>query len=154
MYFYYTRRCIMTTNILLYKMMYNDNKHFVIHEDVFLLYKTMYNDNKYFIIHESVFLLYMTLYFLLYKLYNKIFYYTVYITKKYFYYTWRCISCYTRICIIKYLLSLYKLYNDNKYFLYETMRFYYTRWCIIKYLLSVYKRVYNDNKYFIIQYDV
>ena len=54
----YTRRCIITTNILLYMKMY------------FLLYKTMYNYNKYFcytrrciittnilIIHESVFLI-------------------------------------------------------------------------------------------------
>ena len=43
--------------------MYNDNKYFIIHEDVFLLYKRMYNDNKYFIIHEDVFLLYMKMYF-------------------------------------------------------------------------------------------
>ena len=27
-YFYYTRRCIIETNILLYKTMYNDNKYF------------------------------------------------------------------------------------------------------------------------------
>ena len=48
--------------------MYNDNKHFLIHEIVFLiirgdvynniyssLYKRVYNDNKYFLIHENVF---------------------------------------------------------------------------------------------------
>ena len=63
----------MTTNILLYKTMYNDNKHFIIHEDVFLLYKTMYKkifviiysllyNDKYFFIHEDVFLLYEMMY--------------------------------------------------------------------------------------------
>ena len=55
--------------------MYNDNKYFIIQEDVFLLYKTMYNKNIYchyirecimttniFFIHEDVFLLYKTMY--------------------------------------------------------------------------------------------
>ena len=50
--------------------MYNDNKYFIIDEDVFLLYKMMYNKNicchyirecimtiNIFIIHEDVFLL-------------------------------------------------------------------------------------------------
>ena len=53
-----------------YKKIYNDNKHFVIHESVFLLYETMYNGNNYCqiireytmttnisLIHESVFLI-------------------------------------------------------------------------------------------------
>ena len=61
MYFYYTRRCIIKYLLLLYKRVYNDNKYFIIHEDVFLLYKRVYNDNKYFIIHEDVFLLYKTI---------------------------------------------------------------------------------------------
>ena len=33
-YFYYTRRRIIETNILLYKKTYNDNKHFIIQENV------------------------------------------------------------------------------------------------------------------------
>ena len=33
-YFYYIRRCIIKTNISLYKKMYNRNKHFIIQEDV------------------------------------------------------------------------------------------------------------------------
>ena len=33
-YFHYTRRCIMTLNILLYKKMYNDIKYFIIRDDV------------------------------------------------------------------------------------------------------------------------
>ena len=44
-YFHYIREYIMTTNISL------------IHESVFLLYEMMYNDNKYFFIHENVFLI-------------------------------------------------------------------------------------------------
>ena len=49
----------MTTNILLYKKMYNDNKYFHytrrrIIKYLFLLYKKMYNDIKYFIIQEDV----------------------------------------------------------------------------------------------------
>ena len=40
---------------LLYKKLYNDNKHFLINENVFLLYETMYNNNKHFLIHESVY---------------------------------------------------------------------------------------------------
>ena len=79
----YTRRCIMITNISLYKKMYfslyktmyddndlamiiaihkriyNDNKycHYTrrcMTETNILLYKTMCNDNKYFIIQEDV----------------------------------------------------------------------------------------------------
>ena len=47
----------------------------------------------------------------------------MYNDNKYFYYT--------RRCIIKYLLSLYKtMYNDNKYF-------YYTRRRIIKIFVSI-----------------
>ena len=59
----------------LYVFLYNDNKHFIIHEGVFLLYDTMYNnniylslykkiynDNKHFIIHEDVCFLYETMY--------------------------------------------------------------------------------------------
>ena len=43
----------MTTNILLYKKMYNENKYFhytrrCIMKCLFLLYKKIYNDNKYF----------------------------------------------------------------------------------------------------------
>ena len=38
----------------LYKKLYNDNKHFLIHESVFQLYEKLYNDNKYFIIQEDV----------------------------------------------------------------------------------------------------
>ena len=33
-YCHYTRRCIIETNILLYKKMYNRNKYFIIQEDV------------------------------------------------------------------------------------------------------------------------
>ena len=34
--------------------MYNDNKYFIIHEDVFLLYKTMYNKMFVVIIQDDV----------------------------------------------------------------------------------------------------
>ena len=53
---------------LLYKRVYNDNKHFMIHENVYRLirddvqlkcllslYKKIYNDKKHFFIHESVY---------------------------------------------------------------------------------------------------
>ena len=48
--------------------MYNYNKYFIIHEDVFLLYKTMYNKNIYcHYIRECIIttniLLYMKMYF-------------------------------------------------------------------------------------------
>ena len=57
--FYYIRRCIIETNISLYKKMYNRNKYFYytrrcIIETNISLYKKMYNRNKYFIIQEDV----------------------------------------------------------------------------------------------------
>ena len=57
--FCYTRRCIMTTNILLYKKMYNDIKYFYytrrcIIKCLFLLYKKMYNEIFVSVIQEDV----------------------------------------------------------------------------------------------------
>ena len=89
-------------------MMYNNNKHFIIREDVFLLYdmiyndniyfslyKKTYNDNKYFLIHESVFLLYDMIYNdnIYFSLYKKI------IMKQTFSLYMKVYFCYTRRCI-------------------------------------------------------
>ena len=90
----------------------------------------------------------------------------MYNDNKYFSHTWKCISCYTRQCIITNMyFSLYKkTYNDNKYLLY--MKVYFSlktmydlakhkRVYIITINISlihesvyrVYKMIYNDNIY-------
>ena len=58
-YFYYTRRCITETNILLYKTMYNDNKYFYytrqcIIETNISLYKKTYNEIFVSVIQDDV----------------------------------------------------------------------------------------------------
>ena len=58
-YFYYTRRCIIETNISLYKKTYNDNKYFYytrrcIIETNISLYKKTYNEMFVSVIQEDV----------------------------------------------------------------------------------------------------
>ena len=43
--------------LLLYKKVYNDNKHSLYMKVYIMSYMTMYNDNKYFLIYKSVFLI-------------------------------------------------------------------------------------------------
>ena len=107
---------------LLYKTMYNENKHFFIHENVcfhytrrcimktnislymkvyfslykkmyFLLYKMIYNDNKHFFIHENVFLIIQE---------NVLLYKMIYNDNKHFIIHETCISHYIGKCISHY----------------------------------------------------
>ena len=87
-------------------------------------------------------------------------YKTIYNDNKYFSYTWKCISHYTRRCIIECLLSLYIfIYNDNKHFSHSWKYISpYMRQCIKttnisiihKVYFSLYRTMYNDNIYLLL----
>ena len=94
----YMRRCMMTTNISRYMEMY------------IVLYDKMYNENvcchyTSYHIRRYTFSLYYKTYIVLYEtIYNNNIYFSLYKTmyndNKHFHYTRRCISSYTRRCII------------------------------------------------------